>query len=419
MSDIEPLPHPLAPEAVPEVAGVRTLLRDRAFMASMVVAVVVALGFGLVVPVLPEFARSFGVSRLAVGALISVFALVRLVSNLFTGALADRIGARRAVGYGAIIVAVSSVLSAAAPNYPALVILRGAGGLGSALFFNALLTLVITATPASMRGRAVGTLQGAFLLGIALGPSVGGLLAEPLGLRWPLAIYGVFCGLAGVIALWLLPKVKAASMRRPNPWGTLRRFLRTPEFVAALLMVAGERWAQAGVRFSLVPIFGTEVLGLDTAAVGLGLTLAALVHLALTWPAGRLVDLAGRRTLSWTSHAAFAAVCLGLAYVTGLATFLLVLALFGAATAFSSVPPPAIVGDVVGEENTGLAVGALNTAGDLGSVLGPVMCGWLADTAGYPAAFGSAAVLLLAGAVAAFRMRETLPARAAAPAYDR
>ena len=357
---------------------------------------------------------------MAVGALISVFALVRLVSNLFTGALADRIGARRAVGYGAIIVAVSSLLSAAAPNYPALVVLRGAGGLGSALFFNSLLTLVITSVPATMRGRAVGTLQGAFLLGIALGPSVGGLLAEPLGLRWPLAIYGVFCGAAGIIALWLLPRVKAASMRRPNPWGAMRRFLRTPEFVAALLMMAGERWAQAGVRFSLVPIFGTEVLGLDTRAVGLGLTLAALVHLALTWPAGRLVDLAGRRTLSWTSHAAFAVVCLRP----------------GVRDGTRDVPPRP--GAVRSRDGVLLGAAARRSSATSSGRRTPASP-WARSTppatsaacSGRSCAAGSRTrpgtpprsaprpCSLLAGAVAAFRMRETLPARAAAPAYDR
>lgn len=416
MSDVEPRPHPEAPKAFAEVVGVRTLLRDRAFAASLVVALVVALGFGLVVPVLPEFARSFGVSRLAVGAVVSVFAGVRLASNLVTGAFVDRIGARRAVGYGALIVAASSALSAAAPNYAMLLVFRGAGGFGSALFFNSLLTLVITAVPATMRGRAVGTLQGAFLIGIALGPSVGGLLAEPLGLRWPLAIYALFCGSAGLVALWLLPRVEAGTAVKPNPWKAMRRFLRQPEFVAALIMMAGERWAQAGVRFSLVPIFGTEVAGADTRIVGFGLTIAAVVHLALTWPSGRLADRAGRRPVAWASHLGFAAATLALAYATSVPLFLLVLAAFGAVTAFSSVAPPAIVGDIVEPEESGIAIGALNTAGDLGSVLGPLVCGWLADTAGYTAAFGATALLLLVGAVAALRMRETLPtATLAAP----
>jgi MFS transporter, DHA1 family, multidrug resistance protein len=167
----------------------RSPLREPAYVVSLVVAVVVALGFGLVVPVLPLFARSFDVGLLAVAVVVSAFAGVRLVSNLYTGALTDRIGTRSAVGWGAIIVALSSLATATAGSYWQLVVYRGAGGFGSALFFNALLAHVVSVVPAHQRGRAVGGLQAAFLLGISLGPTVGGLLAEPLGLRWPFVIY--------------------------------------------------------------------------------------------------------------------------------------------------------------------------------------------------------------------------------------
>ncbi|MBA2729894.1 MAG: MFS transporter [Euzebyaceae bacterium] len=102
------------------------------------------------------------------------------------------------------------------PSYAALVAFRGAGGFGSALFFTALLTLVVRSVPPQRRGRAVGTLQEAFLFGIAFGPSVGGVLAEPLGLRWPFAIYAVFCATAGLVALRFLPRTEA--MPSPTCW---------------------------------------------------------------------------------------------------------------------------------------------------------------------------------------------------------
>ncbi|MDQ3710511.1 MAG: MFS transporter [Actinomycetota bacterium] len=83
------------------------------------------------------------------------------------------------MGIGALIVAASSLATAGAPSYAALAAFRGAGGFGSALFFTALLTLVVRSVPPQRRGRAVGTLQEALLFGIAFGPSVGGVLAEP------------------------------------------------------------------------------------------------------------------------------------------------------------------------------------------------------------------------------------------------
>lgn len=406
------------------------LLREPSLAVALVIALVVALGFGLVIPVLPLFARDFGVGLFAVTLVVSVFAGVRLLSNPYTGPLTDRIGTARAVGWGALIVAASSLATAGAPSYWALVAFRGVGGFGSALFFNALLALVIRAVPADKRGVAVGMLQGAFLFGIMFGPTVGGLLAQPLGLRWPFVIYAGFCGSAGLVALRFLPRhdmpgVHAEAGGVPAPpthaprglratWETARGLSANRAFAAALLMMAASRWAATGVRFSLVPVFGAEQVGAGEAVIGLGLGLASVTHLLVVWPAGRIADTAGRRALGAPSFFAFAAVSASMGLAGTVPAFLTVLGLYGLATGLTSVTPPAIVGDVVPDERTGTGVGVLNLAGDLGSVLGPLVSGFLAQAAGYAWGFGASAVLLAVGGIAALRMRETLPRAAGA-----
>lgn len=395
----------------------RALWRDRGFSAAAIIAVVVALGFGIVVPLLPLFARSFDVSLFAATSLVSVFAGVRLASNLYTGALTDRIGTRRAVGWGALIVAVSSVLAGASPGYWWLLVFRGLGGFGSALFFNALLAHVVLLVPPTFRGRAIAMLQGAFLFGITLGPTVGTLLAAPLGLRWPFVIYGGFCVAAAWVAFALLPRAPARSADDPAPERGVRPLLRTaarfcadPTFVVALVLMAAARWAATGVRFSVVPIFGEEVVGVGVVGVGLAVTISSLGHVATLWPAGRIIDTKGRRVLAAPAYAAFAAASAALVLSGSLWTFLLLMLLYGIGTGLTSVTPPAIVGDVTEPKDAGKAMGVLNTAGDLGSVAGPLVSGWLADAAGYGWGFGASAGLLLAAAIVALRMRETLPA---------
>ena len=409
------------------------LLREPAFVVTLVIAVVVALGFGLVVPVLPLFVRAFDVGLFAVTGVVAAFSGVRLISSIYTGTLADRIGSRRAVGWGAIIVAVSSLGVALSPTYWAVLLVRGIGGFGSALFFNALLTHVVRVVPVDQRGRAVGALQGAFLFGIAFGPSVGGLLAEPLGLRWPFAIYAVFCGGAGLVALKFLPAA-AGVVAQPEPaldadvladagpavrkpqglaatWRLTREFCTDRAFVAALVMMAASRWAATGVRFSLVPLFGTEVVGASKALVGAALTLAAGTHLLVLWPTGRVADTVGRKTLGAPAYLLFAVIAGGVGLATSVPLFLVVMALYGIGTGLTSVTPPAVVADIVPVERTGVGVGILNTAGDLGSVAGPLVSGWLAGNLGYGWGFGASAALLAVGGVVALGMRETLPAR--------
>jgi MFS family permease len=399
-----------------------SLLRDPAYRAALAVAVVVALGFGLVIPVLPLFARSFGVGLFAVTAVVSTFAGVRLVSNLYTGALSDRIGTRRAVGWGALIVAASSLLVATAGTYWQLLAYRAVGGFGSALFFNALLTHVVGIVPAGQRGRAVGGLQGAFLFGIVIGPGVGGFLAEPLGLRGPFAVYAVFCAAAGFVGLRFLPRdergdVEDGVANESRPRG-VRQLLRVARdlctdstFAIALVLMAASRWAATGVRFSLVPVFGTEVSGASVLATSLALVVAAGAQLAVTWPAGKLADSLGRRWLSVGAYLFFAAVALGLSFADTVTLLFVVMTLYGVASGLTAVTPPAIIGDIVPPQRTGVSIGVLNTAGDLGSVLGPLVSGVLAQAVGYRAGFGASAVLLAVAGLLALRMRETLPAQ--------
>ena len=121
-----------APARLISAGPLRGLPPEVAVLAA--VAFFVAAGFGIVAPAIPLFARSFGVSRTAAGAVVSAFALMRLSSALGVGRLVNRIGERIVLGTGIAIVAVSSALAGFASDYVQLLVLRGAGGIGSAMF---------------------------------------------------------------------------------------------------------------------------------------------------------------------------------------------------------------------------------------------------------------------------------------------
>lgn len=411
-----------------------SLWRDRTFAVAGLIAVIVALGFGLIVPVLPLFATHFGVGVFAAGLVVSVFAAVRLVSNVYTGALSDRLGGRTAIAAGAFVVGASSLAAAAAPNYWALVAFRGVGGFGSALFFNALMAMIVGRAPAERRGQAVGMLQGAFLFGISVGPSVGGILAEPLGLRWPFVIYGVSCALAGLVAMLMLPDDGPAertletaegaegepiAAAPPPPgrtgwrsmWASARELCTDRTFAMMLLMMLASRWVGTGVRFSVIPIFADQVVLADARVIGFALTLAALTHVVLVVPAGKLVDRRGRRALGAPAFIVFAAIVAVLGLATTIPLFMIAMALYGIGTGLTSVTPPAVIGDITEPAKMGTAIGILNTAGDIGSVLGPLVSGLLAERLGYGWGFGASAGLLLVAGLWGLGMRETLPSR--------
>ena len=132
------------------------------------VAFMVALGFGLVAPALPLFAREFGVGKAAAGAVVSVFALMRLVMAPFVGRLVNALGERVLLATGIGVVAVSSALAGLSQSYWQLLVLRGAGGVGSIMFSVSAASLLVRVTPSHLRGRAQGVWAGSFLIGLVV-----------------------------------------------------------------------------------------------------------------------------------------------------------------------------------------------------------------------------------------------------------
>ena len=116
-------------------------------------AFAIALGFGLITPVLPAYARSFDVGVAAASVVVSAFAFFRLVFAPAGGSLVSRLGERPVYLAGLVIVALSSFATAVAQSYTELLIYRGLGGLGSTMFTVSAMSLLVRLSPPAIRGR--------------------------------------------------------------------------------------------------------------------------------------------------------------------------------------------------------------------------------------------------------------------------
>ncbi|MDQ6650619.1 MAG: MFS transporter [Actinomycetota bacterium] len=375
------------------------------------VAFAVAVGFGIVAPAIPLFARHFGVGRTAAGAVISIFAAMRLVSALGAGRLVDRLGERRVLAVGIGLVAVSSALAGLANSYVALLLLRGVGGLGSALFSISATSLLLRSVPGDKRARAAGLFQGGFLLGGITGPAFGGLITG-VSIRAPFFFYAATLAVAGSIGLAALPRTAVgarpsrAAGAAPEERTTVGQALRLPAYRAALVANLADSWAALGVRSSLVPLFVGEVLGRSPLVIGLGFVVVAAVNGAVLLPAGHYADRRGRKPVLVTGCALSALGMALLAVLPNLGGYFVALAVFGLGSGLLDVAPAAVVGDVVSGRG-GTVVAGFSMAGDTGSVLGPLVAGRLADSLSYGAAFGVTSGVLGLAALLAARAPET------------
>lgn len=369
------------------------------------VAFSVAVGFGIVAPVIPLFAHHFGVGKAEVGAVLSAFAFMRLASALGVGRLVDAIGERVVLATGIGIVAVSSALAGFAHSYLQLLLLRGAGGIGSAMFSVSAMGLLLRVVAPEQRGRSVGLFQGGFLLGGISGPAIGGPLAA-WSIRAPFFVYAATLVVAGSVAMIglrrasLARKTAQAETDQPNRTSLTAAF-KQRAYRAALAANLADSWAAMGVRNTLVPLFIVESLHRGTAWVGIGFTIVAFFNAATLIPAGRLVDRRGRRPVMVGGCLLSASSMALLALSPELVGYVIAMVIFGIGSGLLDVAPAAVVGDVAGKRG-GTVVAGFQMAGDGGSVSGPIVAGWVADTWSYGAAFWvTTGILAGAGALAA------------------
>ncbi|MBA8794555.1 MFS family permease [Friedmanniella endophytica] len=403
--------------------GAERLPREVGVLA--VVAFCVAVGFGVVVPVLPVFARSFGVDNFAVGAVISAFALMRLCASPFVGRLIRAWGERVALAVGIGIVALSSGLAGLAATYPQLLVLRGIGGIGSALFTVSATSLLLAAAGPARRGRAAGLFQGGFLIGGMAGPAIGGVLAA-ISLRAPFFFYAATLAVAGAVGLVLLrsparPAVDpdaVAGIPQPEVDRTavpLRRIVADRRFQAACLTNLAQGWTSFGVRSALVPVIITEVLDRPASWTGIAFACAAVVQTLALYPAGTFVDRVGRRPAMVGAGLLAAVSIMAVALAPNLTVAVIALCGYGVAAAFLGTAPAAAVGDAGGARG-GTAVAVFSMCSDAGAIVGPLVAGALADAVSFPVAFGVGAALLALAALNALRMPGGVPGGGPAPA---
>jgi DHA1 family multidrug resistance protein-like MFS transporter len=384
------------------------------------VSFTVALGFGIVAPDIPAFASHFGVSTASAAGVVSAFALLRVAGALPAGRLVDRFGEHRVMAIGIAVVAASSVLAGLSGSFVQLLILRGIGGLGSAMFSVSAQTLLLVSVPDDQRGRASGLYSGGFLVGGISGPAVGGLLAA-WSLRAPFFIYGAMLVVPAVIAAVVLrdpPRRVPSDARPPRRFAGMIRALRSRAYRAAATANLADGFATVGVRSAIVPLFVRDVLHRSAVWTGIGFLTVAVLNAAVLWPAGWAADRLGRRPVIVTGCSVSAAGLVALSILPGLWGYMTALAILGLGSGLLDVAPAAMIGDILGGQG-GTMIASYQMAGDFGAVAGPVTAGYLVDAASYGAAFGLAAGVLAVAAVLGLLAPETRPRHPARPAAER
>lgn len=396
--------------AAGQSVGVRSILADPAVGSVVAVALVMMVGVGLVLPVLPLYARSFGVGYGGVGILVGAYGLARLGADLVAGLVVDRIGERRAAAAGLASLAVFALATGLAPSFPVAVACWAAAGVGSAVVFAALYSHLLRAVPGQRMARTLSVFYGSFNAGVVAGGFLGGVLAHHLGLAAPLLFDAGLAALAAVLCLRLLPALPRPAAGPAGPRGVrgLGGLLRTPGLLTVAVANLAYMWMVAAVFDTLVPLFAQDELGMSTVGIGVVFAVALAAEFAVLYPAGAAADRHGRRAVLVPALAALAAATCVLGLASTPLVFGVLIALLGIASGVAGVPPGAMLADVAVPGQAGASVGVFRFFGDLGFTLGPLAAGFASSAVGFGAAFVLASVPTAVALALVARAPETM-----------
>jgi MFS family permease len=345
--------------------------------------------FTALVPLLPHFVSSYGLSKGAAGVLSAAYAAGVLTASLPSGLVAARFGPQRAAFFGVLITAAASFVFAFANDAWVLGAARLLQGVGSALSWSGALAWLVAAAPRERRGELIGTTMGAAVFGALVGPVVGAI-ATVAGVAATFAGIGV---LGACLAAWvaMTPGVPA------QPQAMSELFRRADRRLAGGMWLLVLPALLFGVVAVLVPL-SLHDGGWGGVAIGAVFLVTAGIETLLNPLLGRFTDRRGRLLPVRVALVASAvvSVCFAIATSPPMVAALVVVA--GLAYGAFYTPGMSLLTDAAERRGiaAGLAFGAMNGAWAAGNVVGPAAGGWLAEVGGDALPY-----LLLAAACAA------------------
>lgn len=370
-------------------------MRRLAIFCSVLVFFDVAF-YAAIAPLLPDYVSEFDLSKAEAGILSASYAAGTLLASLPAGWVAMRLGPRRTVVIGLLLLGTASAIFGFASQIGVLDLARFCQGISGALIWSGALVWLITSTAPERRGSVIGTALGTAVAGALIGPALGALAAESS----TEIVFGsvlVFAVALSVIATWL-PESGAPEEQSLHEVATT---IVSRPVVAATAFVA-----VPSLMFGAIEVFvplRIDELGGGHALIAAGFIGGAALEGLLSPLAGRYSDRVGRRIpyVIGMCICATAMAIVAVAQVLGFVMAGLIFSSLGAGVCFA--PALTILSETADSSqlHQGYAAGLANMAWAAGQVVGGLAGAAVAGAAGYvPPSFAITALLLLTAAYA-------------------
>ena len=380
----------------------------------------VAMGYSLIVPVLPLYARDFGASNIQIGAVIAGFALTRTAFNIPAGIFSGRFGSKKSMLLGLIFVGITSAIIGVARNYETILLARTAAGFGSAFYVTSSTTYMAELTTNGKRGRSMSIYDGVGMVGSTIGPAIGGALSYLGGRNMPFLAYAGFLFVAAVFVQLLLPEVTQEVQRQLPTYLDLKRTYHDRSFLSVNTSTFMYSFVLTSMQFTIIPLFAASEVGLNSLQIGALFTGLSVTELVTFIPIGSLSDRFGRKPFMISSLIVSSLVLIVMSHVSSPLGFSLAMGMLGFGSGLAG-PMDAWISDLAPSDKLGVAIGFYRTLNDIGVVAGPIFLTVLTQTFQASQSISSTPFLVggaLMGATAIVLSRAKDPAKERARSFD-
>jgi len=362
----------------------------------------VTLGVGLVVPLLPVYAHTLGASGLYIGFIFGAFSLSRTTFLPVFGRLSDMKGRKPFIVTGLLAYFIVSIGFALSKDMGVFIAIRFFQGIASAMILPVAQAYIGDITPSKKEGFIMGLFNVSLYGGLSIGPVIGGVVNDVLGIQASFLGMGLVSLLGFFLCLLLLPSRGAEPAihrtRKPIQYRTVLK----NRYVAVLFLFRVAFTTCIGIVWAFLPLLADAEFGLSSSAIGVLVMLGVLVAGLLQTPMGLLADRMNKRLLILVGGLLTAGSVFSLGYAQGFWGLFLTNALFGMG---GGIAMPAVMAMtvIIGRQTgaMGSVMGLLTMGHSLGMFIGPVLAGLMMDSFALDFAFLGGTVVMLIGTAGA------------------
>lgn len=367
---------------------------------------VAMVGLGIIWPLIPVYAVELGAGGVLVGLIIASFNVSRVLVNTQAGRLSDRWGRKKFMVAGLFVYAGVSVLYVLPAHAEALILVRAFHGLASVLVVPIAMALAADIAPPQKLGLYMGTLNMAVMLGLGVGPVLGGVIRDYFGMNAAFYAMGMLALLTCLLVIIFIPSDKQRQgAGEGQKLYSIRKMLSHRVvlgiFLMRLLTASGQ-----GAVYTFLPILALQ-LKLTSSQVGIILGANIFLIAFLQRICGALADRVNPKYLIILGTLASGMTVLGMPFVEGFWMILFLNILMGMANGVSLPGGLVITGKLGRTMGMASLMSLTDAAWSLGMIVSPVVSGIILDIFGLSHVFVIGSLLITAGGIlVAFFLRD-------------